>query len=284
MGACVSALQQGPGAAAPPAAPHGGDPKPNPYAGSVPSTDGSLPAASGGSRVGRHGLGPADLCLSHASAPSATERGGLMLKVHALQQDLAMLSTNPLLALSEAAEVLTDTMAADYVGVAAFCTDETGVMCTVLLASQGSGAAALERHTVMHGGEWAAAHLLDGSMRSHIYIPDVAAATGDIPRDFGLLYREAGLRSCLAVPIGPLGRPFGALLLGRRGPGGFDDQWSAIWPSAAATGLLQQLRPTLVSQAIRVITTMDAAPDPISTISAALQSGAAFLLDRKSVV
>jgi hypothetical protein len=190
-----------------------------------------------------------------------------------------MLSTNPLLALSEAAEVLTDTMAADYVGwvprggagwgrgtagpvgapaprrqlrgapeaaqcrgaaarvprgaqapapapplqrraqdaaprraaarmtrararahyptpppararrstipppnprtrsVAAFCTDETGVMCTVLLASQGSGAAALERHTVMHGGEWAAAHLLDGSMRSHIYIPDVAAAT-----------------------------------------------------------------------------------------------------------
>jgi hypothetical protein len=33
-----------------------------------------------------------------------------------------------------------------------------------------------------------------------------------------------------------------------------------------------------VSQAIRVITTMDAAPDPISTISAALQSGAAFLL------
>jgi hypothetical protein len=46
---------------------------------------------------------------------------------------------------------------------------------------------------------------------------------------------------------------------------------SAIWPSAAATGLLQQLRPTLVSQAIKVITTMDAAPDPVSTISAALQ-------------
>jgi hypothetical protein len=38
------------------------------------------------------------------------------------------------------------------------------------------------------------------------------------------LQSEAGMRSFLAVAIGPRDQPHGALLLGRRDPGGFDSR------------------------------------------------------------
>jgi hypothetical protein len=52
-------------------------------------------------------------------------------------------------------------------------------------------------------------------------------APPQLPGEAEALYREAGLRSFLAVAIGPQGAPFGALLAARREPGGFDDAWCA---------------------------------------------------------
>lgn len=46
-----------------------------------------------------------------------------------------------------------------------------------------------------------------------------------MPRDCELLHQEAGMRSFLAVAIGPAGDPYGALLLAKRHAYGFDDTW-----------------------------------------------------------
>jgi hypothetical protein len=51
------------------------------------------------------------------------------------------------------------------------------------------------------------------------------APQGPLPEDFSRLYRDCGLRSCLAVAIGPRAAPLGALLLARAEPHAFDGAW-----------------------------------------------------------
>jgi hypothetical protein len=48
---------------------------------------------------------------------------------------------------------------------------------------------------------------------------------------------------------------------------------SHLWLSAAATGLLQHVRPAQVAQAVRMMRAIDDAGDPVSAISAVLQVG-----------
>ncbi len=56
--------------------------------------------------------------------------------------------------------------------------------------------------------------------------PNASTPKGPLPTDFKLLHEEAGLRSFVAVAIGPPGAaPLGALLLGKARPNGFADQW-----------------------------------------------------------
>ena len=212
-----------------------------------------------------------------------------------------MLSYNPLLALSEAAELLHARLGADFAGVVTFADDDAASpACAVLLAAHGAGAGALERHAIMHGRHWSAHRLLENAAAAaaascngngatdgggsfsaggqRLYVPDAAAADPNaLPHDFALLHRAAGLRSLVAAPIGPRGAPFGALILGRAAPRAFDDAWSRVWPCAAATGLMQQLRPAQVGEAVRVVRAIDDAPDPVATVSAALDAGAAFM-------
>ncbi|KAI8469489.1 MAG: kinase-like domain-containing protein [Monoraphidium minutum] len=201
----------------------------------------------------------------------------LINKVHVLQQEVAMLSNQPLLALSEAVELLVQQMEVDFAGICAYAEDEDD--CALLLALHGAGAATMERHAVMRGRAWSAARLVGAGAPTRVYVGDAGAAApaAPLPADFELLHREAGMTSFMAVAIGPRGRPFGALLMGRRGAHAFDDKWSSIWPTAVATGLLCHLRPALVARIVRQLQTIDMAGDPVSAISAALQSGACFM-------
>ncbi|KIY93525.1 hypothetical protein MNEG_14437 [Monoraphidium neglectum] len=86
------------------------------------------------------------------------------------------------------------------------------------------------------------------------------------------------MHSLTATAIGPPGRePLGVMLLGKLKPGGFDDAWSEVWLSAAATGLLHHMRPGQVAQASSILRTIDEAHDPVTAISVLLQSGAKFM-------
>ncbi|KIY97123.1 hypothetical protein MNEG_10840 [Monoraphidium neglectum] len=174
-------------------------------------------------------------------------------------------------------------MAVDFVGICVYADDEPG--CALLLAMHGDGAAALERHTVMRGPAWSAARLAGEGAPALECIRDVAATKPEAPLapDVQLLHAQAGIRSFVSVAIGPAGDPFGTLLLGRRQPNAFDDHWSAIWPTAVATGLLCHVRPAPVARAVRMLRTIDEAADPVSAISAALQSGARFMRDTTNI-
>ncbi|GBF90788.1 hypothetical protein Rsub_03089 [Raphidocelis subcapitata] len=231
-----------------------------------------------------------------ATAAGVSAGANLVHRIHELQQDLGLLSTQPLLALSEAAELLVARMGVDFAGVCAYpaCDPDCDVSCSdwrldsapdccaVLLAASGAGAGALSRHTVMRGRGWAAACLAAGGA-TRLAVPDAARREADPPRDFSILHRSAGLRSFAAVLIGPPAHPFGVLLLGRRAPNGFDDDWSAVWPPAAATALLQRLRSSQAAQAVASIRAIEAAQDPVDAISAALSAGSRFLFAAANV-
>ncbi|KIZ05851.1 putative serine/threonine-protein kinase pats1 [Monoraphidium neglectum] len=216
-------------------------------------------------------------CVTSAEArrspPSAMSSvGGRSLE--ALQQELALISSHALLALPDAAEVVAQHVKADAVGIFAFADDEPS--CAALLAAAGSGAAALERNTVVRGAGWSTVRLAD-SGAGRLAISDSSACEDSLPLDIALLHAEAGLRSYLAAAIGPKDHPLGVLLLARERPGAFDDRSSHLWLSAAATGLLQHVRPAQVAQAVRMMRAIDDAGDPVSAISAVLQSAGRFM-------
>ncbi|KIY95260.1 hypothetical protein MNEG_12702 [Monoraphidium neglectum] len=182
-------------------------------------------------------------------------------------------------------------MGADTVGIFAF--DPEDPECAALLAAHGPGAAALERSVVMRGFEWSAVCLRAGGGR-WLIVPDAKQADA-LPTDFARLYKECGLRSLAAVPVGPPGgAPLGALVLARREPYDFGESRSALWMSAAGTALLQHMRPAQAStthptphltlrsartrvrvgQAVRLLRSIDEAEDPVEAISALVQGGA----------
>lgn len=66
--------------------------------------------------------------------------------------------------------------------------------------------------------------------------PHAKPSQSDLPEDFDLLRREAGLASFVAEPIGPRASPLGALILGKREARGFDDKWWAPGLGAARAG------------------------------------------------
>ncbi|KAI8465288.1 MAG: kinase-like domain-containing protein [Monoraphidium minutum] len=198
----------------------------------------------------------------------------LIPKLEALQQELSLISAHPLLALPEAADVVLQHTGADLVGIYSFADDEPD--CAALLAASGPGAAVLERHAIVRGGEWSAVQLADGG-QGRLSVPDAAAYEGDLPRDLQLLRDEAGTCSFLAAAIGPAACPKGVLLLGKQVARGFEHKSSSFWLSAAATGLLQHVRPAPVAQAVRVARAIHDAGDPVSAISALLQSAGRFM-------
>ncbi|KIZ04317.1 putative serine/threonine-protein kinase roco8 [Monoraphidium neglectum] len=189
----------------------------------------------------------------------------------ALQQELSLVASHPLLALPEAAAIVMRHLDADAAAVYVFAEDEPG--CAALMAAEGRGASALERTSVVRGDAWSAVRLAqDGEGR--LAVPDAPAFQGELPRDLATLHRKAGLRSFLAAAIGPKGSPRGVLVVGRMEARGFDDSDSLLMLDAAATGLLQHVRPAQVAQAVRMMRAIDDAGDPVSAISALLQSTA----------
>ncbi|GBF97927.1 hypothetical protein Rsub_10600 [Raphidocelis subcapitata] len=225
--------------------------------------------------------------------PAPTVALELVTKVHSLQAALAAIDSHPLLALPEAAEEIAEHTGADFVGICAYSetadAPASADCFAALLAAHGAGAAALERRVVMAGPEWSAVCLraAHGAGAAGggggpggggaLVVPD-AARVSALPSDFAALHLEAGLRSLAAVPVAAPGAPpVGALLLGARRPGAFDEAGSVLWLSAAATGLLQHLRPPAVAAAARLLGAVDAATDPVDAIGEVLQGGAAFM-------
>jgi hypothetical protein len=87
----------------------------------------------------------------------------------------------------------------------------------VLLAAYGSGDDLLERCPVVTDPTWS-------PLRLRASGADSLAACADggrrrLPGDWAALSRHAGLRSFLAVPIGPVARPWGVLAIAKDVPG-----------------------------------------------------------------
>ncbi|KAI8469487.1 MAG: hypothetical protein J3K34DRAFT_459366 [Monoraphidium minutum] len=258
---------------------------------------GSSSLCSGGARGAAaaeelpHALRPA-ACAPQAHQSSQAE---LFAKVHALQQQLSLLSGHPLLALPEAAELLAEHLDVDVVCIYAYASDRPS--CAALMAAHGQGAAVLERRVIASGPDCAAprlhaavaaaasAHAPGGGRggaaaggRIIVMDMDAAGAQAGAPDEFEALYSEAGIRSFAAATVGPAGgAPLGVLLLGTRRPGCFDDHWASLWLDAAAAGLLQHVRPLQVALAARMLSTIDEVPDPVAAISLLLQSGTRFM-------
>ncbi|GBG00219.1 hypothetical protein Rsub_12704 [Raphidocelis subcapitata] len=245
---------------------------------------GKAGAAGGRPLPGRAPSGAAHTGLAAAAAPPLdpaprdalpSSELGVIAKVHELQQALALLSTNPLLALPDAAEVLAAHLGVDAVGVYAFAND--AVPTAVLMGTHGAAAAALERRPVTRGATASVCGLY-ASRGGSVVVLDAAQEEG-LPADFQALLRDGGMRSLAAISIGAPGgaAPLGALVVACREAGRFDASWCSVWLAAAATGLLQHLRSPLVALAAQLLRMIDDAPDRIGAISALLQSGAKFM-------
>lgn len=203
----------------------------------------------------------------------------VIAKVHVLQQDLAVLSNNPLLALPEATELLVEHLNVDVAGVYAFVDDAP--FCSVLLAAHGRGAGLLERSAILHGGRSSAGRLKkgvdNGSGTARLIVAD-AAAEAELPSDYAALFSSAGVRSLATILIGSSGAaPLGALVVGKQEADAFDESWSSVWLTSAATGLLQHMRPAQVALAAGMLRTIEDAPDHVAAISALLQNAVQFM-------
>jgi len=94
----------------------------------------------------------------------------------------------------------------------------------------------------------------------------------ELPSDYAALFSSAGVRSLATILIGSSGAaPLGALVVGKQEADAFDESWSSVWLTSAATGLLQHMRPAQVALAAGMLRTIEDAPDHVAAISALLQ-------------
>ncbi|KIZ06401.1 putative serine/threonine-protein kinase pats1 [Monoraphidium neglectum] len=194
-----------------------------------------------------------------------------LTEVHDLQQQLALANANPLLGLGECAELLTGHLNVDLVAVWVFSAEDP--TAAVLMAAHGAGAALLQRCVVVRCPGGAAGVL------SSVSVADAAAAepAGGVPDHLLQLYRMAGLRSIVAVPVGPPGAPLGSLLMGKAAPDAFADDWWHVRLQAVAMGLLQHVRHGQVEQMAQLLRALDEVQDPVALISVVLRSAQRYM-------
>jgi len=135
----------------------------------------------------------------------------------------------------------------------------------ILLATCGTGKEVLEAHPVVTDPSWSCLKLWasgDGSLAA-------SAPSKGLPSDWQLLHTKSGLQSFIVVPIGPVVKPWGALMIASEacvnGP-----RWS-VWPSMAAVALVHHVRHWQSAAVGAMLREAAAATDQIAMIGSMLR-------------
>jgi hypothetical protein len=112
----------------------------------------------------------------------------------------------------------------------------------VLLAACGAGTDVLERCPVVTDPAASVLQLRAHGRDALAGCAATPAALPGLPADWRCLALEAGLRSFLAVPIGPVSKPWGALVVAAAEPNALRGPRWRVWPNVAAVALVHQVR------------------------------------------
>lgn len=159
-------------------------------------------------------------------------------EVKSVLQKLSAVNPTPIIALTEAAEVLCKHLSVTLVSITGL-TDANSSY--VLLAAYGTGAVELEKNPVMKGPDWSMAKLFEQPLSLH-YTVHKAEEAANLPQDFRNLYKSAGLKSFLSVPIGTDHEVFGALTIIKEEADAFEVDWWEPLLGCLSVGLLVYLR------------------------------------------
>ncbi|KAI8467829.1 MAG: kinase-like domain-containing protein [Monoraphidium minutum] len=197
----------------------------------------------------------------------------IMDKVNSMQQTLLAVSPSPLLALSEAAELLAGQLECDLVGVWVVPRDDPSG--AVFMAGHGTGMSVLQRscavQRVAEGGPARAGAPCGWR------VPDAAAPGGGVtPSELWL--GPPGLRSFVQVPIGPPNAPLGVLMLATSKLCSFDSAGWQVKLQFAANGLLPHVRHAQVDRVARLLRAMGEEEDTFALIATLLQGASDFVL------
>ncbi|KAI8469901.1 MAG: hypothetical protein J3K34DRAFT_521810 [Monoraphidium minutum] len=225
------------------------------------------------------GGGGAAAAAAGTDAPeSAAVQFELLEKLHGFQQQLALVSNEPLLGLPEAAELVAAHFGAAAAAIWVFTETDAGPAAS-LLASHGAAAGALAAAPAARRGD--AEEMVGRATHSSLLQESAWRRQGSpaaLPRCLRRLLEPAGLASFLYVPVGPAPAPLGALLIASRDPGAFADEWLQVRLQAAAMGLLHLVREPQVAAMGRLLADLDAAPDAPALVATLLEGAATFML------
>lgn len=193
----------------------------------------------------------------------------LLREVQELQEELAEVSSSPVLGLAQAAELLALHFEVDLVGVWCACNQAQGPPCLVLLAAHGDGADVLRSRPVVRGAAGAAAVAVSAE--------DGAQQLKDLPQHLRGLAAMHSMHSMHSMPIGPGPEPLGALLLASRSTQPFSNMRWLMRLQAASIGLMRLMRQQQVAQVCSIVAAMDGAEDELAAISTLLRSAPRFM-------
>jgi hypothetical protein len=141
----------------------------------------------------------------------------------------------------------------------------------VLLAACGAGTDVLERCPVVTDPAASVLQLRTHGRDALAGCATAPAALPGLPADWHCLALEAGLRSFLAVPIGPVSKPWGALVVATSEIDVLSGPRARVWPNVAAVALVHQVRHWQTAAACGLLQRAAAAPDSVALIGAILE-------------
>jgi hypothetical protein len=145
----------------------------------------------------------------------------------------------------------------------------------VLLAACGAGVDVLERCPVATDPAVSVLQLRASALDALAGGTGTLAALAALPSDWRQLAVEVGLKSFLAVPIGPADGAWGALVIASSAADALRGPRVRVWPNVAAVALVHQLRHWQTAAACRLLQRAAAAGDSVSLIATILEVRAA---------